>query len=287
MAGRVPSSAMVQSARIGLVAALLVLAADVVVLATGAASDDDAASATSTTTSTVAVGAPTLPGETTLPTDTTAGPGESTTAPPVTDAQTTTTAAGPGAPASPDEPVARTMPAPGRYTLNVTDNRSGAVSQASFAVQQLNATDQRQTSQTPEGTTVQDMRYTGSGVELLYLDLAGVKQFQPTPPVLFAPVPPSIGDSWEWQMVSTDGRTTVEHQSTVTTFERITVAGRSIPTFVVETTLDLSGGGVNGTVTVTTWASTDYTMAVRTHQVVSILLASSDTTAELVSLDPT
>ena len=216
-----------------------------------------------------------------MATDTTAvAVGETTTAPPVTEAQPTETAPPETTPA----PVQRTMPAPGSYTMNVSGSENG---QFPFTVEQLNATDQRLTSYSEMGATVQENRYTPTGVLLLLLDLGQLGRFAPNPPVLFAPVPLELGAHWTWTM-SSDRGTRIDHESTVSAFEQVTIGGRPVATFVIDTTLNVTGN-IRASITVTSWASPEYAMAVRTHQVVSVsfpLSFDSDTTSELASLDP-
>ncbi|MGH9186342.1 MAG: hypothetical protein ACRD0U_11095 [Acidimicrobiales bacterium] len=276
--------------RLGFVAAAVVLAANVLVLATGAASDGDDVS-TATTAPVVAPGVPgeTVPGADVGATDTTAAPaaaGETTTS-----AATSATQPAGGATTTlpPDE--GPTMPAPGRYTYNVSGSSSlGQVPpQATILLERLSDTDQRETAESPQGNTVQVNRYTADAVLLVSLDLQALgKSFRPNPPVAFTPLPPEVGRSWEWTMSSTDSSITIHHLSTITGTEVVTIAGQPVDSFVVQTRLELSGQA-QGRIDVTTWASPAHGLGVRTHTVTSvtyILPITSDITSTLVSLNP-
>jgi hypothetical protein len=279
----------VQRARLAAAAAALVIAADVAVLVTGAASsDDDIDTATATTsaaaaTSTVAV--TTADGATTRVVDGVSG---STTALPGPGDGSTTTTAGstPGDP--PDD--TRSLPVPGRYDERVTGTVNGqpAPPSQTLVVEQLSATDQRHVVERDDGRSEQVLRDAGAEVLLVSIDL-GVKQFVAEPPVRFTPVPLEVGQTWGWDLTSTDGATHLRQDSRVSRTEQVTVAGTAVDTFVVETVLVLSGD-LDGTIAITSWASPRHGIAVRTHQVSDVRFGlvrfTADTVSELTSLTP-
>ncbi len=277
-------------ARVLLFAAMAVLAADVVVLATGTA-DDGGAEIAATGTTTLA---PAGPAATVDPNAATTTPstGTDSTAPPSVD-ETTTTAAGGGASAPPAGPATRTMPLPGRYAQSVSGTANGqqVPSQASFTIEQVDETDQRQVTDTPQGPMVQVLRYTPSEVLLVSLELPGIGRFAPNPAVRYAPVPGAVGETWTWEITSTDGRSTLAQSSAITRTEQVVIAGETVDTVVGETTLTFNSPGLSGTIQLHSWVSPLYVIAVRTRQVANasyygIPAFASDTTAELVSLSP-
>lgn len=221
------------------------------------------------------------------------GTADSTT---TTAAATVTTSGGSSSSGSDDPGVV--APATGRYTYRVSgSSKFGATEQdvpptATLTVADLSGDDQRHTT-TAEGSESQSVYRFGDDAVLLVsikTSQSGVtKEFRPQPPVVFTPVPLEVGDTWEWTIKSTDGKTTVHQRSKAVRTERRTVGGTSIDTIVVSTTVTLSGD-VNATTQQTTWASQTHGLAVRIEQSTSgtfgALAFSSKSTSELASLRP-
>jgi hypothetical protein len=116
-------------------------------------------------------------------------------------------------------------------------------------------------------------------VELVHLKTATrtgtTTEFRPTPPVLFAPDPATVGRTWSWRITSTDGSSNVDGSFKVLRNETLTIGGEAVSTAVVEANLTLSGA-IAGTSKQTVWASPKYRLAVRTDDV-------TDTTAPFAS----
>jgi hypothetical protein len=186
-----------------------------------------------------------------------------------------------------DAPVPSGLkPFPGRYTYKVSDQGAPVV----VTVEDLNDTDQRTT--TPamgaQGEQVQVLRFLNDQIDLVSLEMKGAFPKTFNGPVLFAPVPATVGASWAWDLTSTDNLTHVHQSSQITGKEIAVIGGQSVETFVVETDITISGD-VNATGHLTTLASPVYKLPVESHSTLHVTTPvkfDSDTTAELTYLRP-
>lgn len=189
-------------------------------------------------------------------------------------------------------------PDAGRYTYRVSGSSTfGTTKQelppsATLTVTNLSERDQRHVLSAGDAETTSSYRFTDAAVLLLSLKTAqgGVtKEFRPQPPVVYAPLPPTVGERWHWKIRSTDGATTVEQTSRVVRTERRTVGGTVVDTYVVETVVTLSGD-INATTRQTSWATPTHGLVVRTEQTTNgtfgALSFSSRSTSQLASLRP-
>ncbi|MBA2281056.1 MAG: hypothetical protein H0W25_07450, partial [Acidimicrobiia bacterium] len=191
------------------------------------------------------------------------------------------------------------LPAAGAYRLRTTGTAQVLPLQvapepldedSTRTVEHLNDTDVRQSEVSGQTT---DLRYLGDQVQLLRLDVVfpGVLEyhFVAEPPVLFARLPLVAGDSWQWQLSESGGRTTVTQSTTVRAPERIDVAGGTVDAPVMDTTITFAGE-LTGTVQLTGWFDPARRTSVRTHQVTDLTYQAfrvvSDTTTDLVSFTP-
>jgi hypothetical protein len=192
-----------------------------------------------------------------------------------------------GTPVGGDAPVPPGLkPFPGHYTYQVTGQSAPAV----VTVEDVNDTDQRTT--TPGagamGEQVQVLRFLADRIDLLSLEMKGAFAKTFNGPVLFAPIPPTVGASWAWDLTSTDNLTHVHQSSRVDRTEAVIIGGQSVDTFVVETDITITGD-VNATGHLTSFGSGVYKLPVRTHTTLNVTTPvnfSSDTTAELTNLRP-
>jgi hypothetical protein len=188
--------------------------------------------------------------------------------------------------------------AQGTYTFRVDGSFTfGTTKQslpptARLTVENLNATDQRHTLSSDDSETVSVFRLAATALRLVSLSTtqSGVaKEFRPDPPVAFAPIPLAVGDTWQWTITSTDGKTKVHQSSKVLRTERRTIGGTAVDTFVVQTTVTISGD-LNATTNQTSWVSPAHGIQVRTEQTTKgsfgTLTFTSSSTSELTSLQP-
>ncbi len=205
-----------------------------------------------------------------------------------------------GAPAAAgtDAPVPPGLkPLAGKYTFHAVGTMSlnGPPSpfdaQVVTTVEDLNDSDQRSTAQGVNGSgdQIQVLRYSNDKVELVSLEMTGAVHKVFNGPVLLAPVPGSLGQTWEWDLTSTDNLTHVHQNSRYDRTETVTVGGQSVDTVVVETDITFSGD-IHGSGHLTTWVSGVYKMGVRSHSTLDATYATfhftSDVTADLLDLRP-
>jgi hypothetical protein len=204
----------------------------------------------------------------------------------------------PSAAGNGDAPVPPGLkPFAGKYTYHAVGHMSlnGPPSnvdvQAVTTIEDLNDTDQRATTsgQGGAGDQIQVLRYRSDKVELVSLEMSGGVHKTFNGPVLYAPVPGSIGQTWAWDLTSTDNLTHVHQSSRYDRADTVTIGGQSVDTLVVETDLTFSGD-INGTGHLTSWVSNTYKLAVRNHSSLDATYTTfhftSDVTAELLDLRP-
>ncbi len=248
---------------------------------------------------------------TTVPGTVAGGPGakRTVTTKPASGGSTTTTAAAGGAggvstttaPAGAgggDATTAeRPFPLPGTYHQTVTGTATfngkpqDVPKDASFTIEQLTATDWRQSASGGGATTTYDLRTLANEIQLVKLVLSGGinKTFDPATPVRYSPLPPATGTSWNWRITSTDNKTTIDQTGTIEGTEAVVVAGTTVNCVRVRAKITLSGD-LTGTQDVTVWVRPSDKLGVKTHAVVNVrygvFTIASDTTSELVSLSP-
>ena len=182
----------------------------------------------------------------------------------------------------------------GHATLNGSNQNIDVQSQT--VIEDLNDSDQRLTSANDQGQQVEVLRYSGDKLEIVSLELKGAVSKTFNGPVLLAPVPTTVGQTWSWSMQSTDSdptkRTTVTQSSRVDRTETIQIGGQSVDVFVVETDIALksSPADLNATGHLTTWVSPAYKVSLRIHSTLKGTYAAfnfdGDTTSDLLSLQP-
>jgi hypothetical protein len=94
------------------------------------------------------------------------------------------------------------------------------------------------------GGTEQNVVHRDSGTYLARLVVKsplGDKEFHPAQPVLGVAKPEQMGRSWSWSMTSTDGKTRADYSAKFVRQETVTIGGKSVRTWVIESTLKISG----------------------------------------------
>jgi hypothetical protein len=269
---------------------LVVLTALVLATGSAACSDDDdgdvAATDRSTSTSSV-VGGDTATGDTA---PAAVGEETGTTVKGRTRAPATTAAPAPTTP-PPPAPANATFTAPGRYSYLVNGTRGGQTIKdqpATLTVDPPNGADQHSAQQTQQAKTDQVLRRQTDGTYLVHLKITFgfiSKEFRPAQPVLFAPLPPTIGRTWSWEMTSTDNATTVKGSFKIVRNEAVQVGGESVDTVVVEAEL-VTSGDVNQRVKSTVWTSPRYSLPVQTTETTTGGPAPGNSTSKLQSTRP-
>jgi hypothetical protein len=139
------------------------------------------------------------------------------------------------------------------------------------------------------GSQVTTLRFSSDKIELLSLEMKGALNKTFNGPVLYSPVPFTVGQAWEWTLVSTDNLTHVTQKSRIDREENLTVGGQTVETYVLETDLTISGD-VNGSGHLTSFVSPEYKLPVRSHSTLDATYATfhvvSDITSDLLDLRP-
>ena len=248
-------------------------------IATDARSDAHATSTTGSTATSVAVG-----------TDS-ASSSDTTSAAPAGSSDTTPDTAATGGSVGPSPTVptntARVHPDPGTYTTDNSGTSSfGSVPpKSTYTIELLSNGDTHET-----GDFDLVLRWTPDAASVVSLKIAMAgKEFDAPAgaPLLFIPfnnAPPQ----WSWSMTSTDGKTTIQQTASVTGNDSVTVGGTAVPTFVVDSTINISGD-ITGSVHLTAWIDPVTRLAVKQHIVTHVTLpivVNSDITSVLESLTP-
>jgi len=228
------------------------------------------------------------PGVTAVP-----APGTTTTGLPSQTSPTPISSAPPGAQAQ------RRSAAPGRYTMAVTGTfrtdtgEQPTNGEATLTVDPPTADDQHSTLEAGQsGSTEQTVRFTPSEIQLVQLRISSPgfsKEFRPVRPVLLLPQPATVGRTWRWTVVSTDGATSASLDAKVVRTETLTIGGEKVACVVVHSTLKLTGD-LTATSVMDTWFAERYHLTAKEHSVTDGEFQGfkfhSDTTATLRSTKP-
>ena len=190
-----------------------------------------------------------------------------------------------------------TSTAAGTYTYDVSGTVSAGTprqvdGEATLRVDRPAAGRQSSVLEGQQGRTEQDVVTKGDGRYLARLSItnpAFTKEFVPSSPVLLVPDPPSVGRSWSWRTTSTDGKTTAALTARIVRTETLAVGGQRTPTYVIESTLQLSGD-ISYTGRTTTWYDPAHRLPVkdrtRGNGTVSGFAFTTDLTSVLRSTTP-
>lgn len=95
-----------------------------------------------------------------------------------------------------------------------------------------------------QGHTDQDVAVRSAGTYLVRLAISNpafTKEFRSATGVLLVPDPATIGRSWSWNAMSTDGKTKASVTAKVLRQETVTIGGSRVATTVIDSTLRLTG----------------------------------------------
>lgn len=242
------------------------------VLAAFAHEEPDAPLAASTTTTTSS------PDEASSSSTTVAAPASTpstaTTAAPATTGPTSTSTTPEAVPAPGPPPVV-----PGVYTYD----QSGEVRalgmnrelppETATRYHPPEGTDQRSNVEDGELGSGEEIRRRGpDGVYLVRITLTGPEgdiTLEPDPPALFAPWPLEPGHEWSWSDTLSDGSATVSQRSKTVSVERLTIGGVAVDTVVIDTTIDITGDGLDVRQQLRSWISPRHGLAVKTDSTIS------------------
>lgn len=205
-------------------------------------------------------------------------------------ATATTTPSGPGTP----PPASQVGANPGTYKYHVTGTSPfGPVdAENTLAVDAPAGSDQHTNQTGQSGTTETVYHYQSDGVYIKQLKItnpAFTAEFKPPAPVLGSPVPATVGKSWNWTMMSTDGKYKLDGTFAIPRTETVKIGGEDVPCSVIEATLKVSGA-FTSTSKETLWGSEKYRLVVQVHDVTDATYNGapihSDTTSTLKSTKP-
>jgi len=189
---------------------------------------------------------------------------------------------------------------PGAYTYTV----SGTAKQPIGGTQQISGTDtttfdapngstQHSKDVSQRGSSEQTLKVVSSGlyVEDIHISQQGFDEdFHPVGTALYFPAKYATGSHWSWQAKSTDGKYSLDVASKVSGTSTARVAGKSDKALLVDSTLHITGNGVDLNVQQRDWISTVYALILKEHSTSSGTAFgasfTSDVTRQLRSTTP-
>lgn len=163
----------------------------------------------------------------------------------------------------------------GTYTYDV----SGSAKQPLGGTQQISGTDtdvydapqgstqhNKDTSQQGSSEMTLQVKSTGLYVVDIHISQQGFDEdFHPVGTAKYFPASYPTGTSWAWEAKSTDGKYTLHVASKIAGTSNVTVGGKSLKAVVVDSTLHITGNGVDLTVQQRDWVSTTYALVLKEH----------------------
>jgi hypothetical protein len=268
--------------RPGKFAAVVFVAAAVVTVAgcKGSSSSSQSANGTSaigSTSSSSSAGATAPSGVATSPAST--AESSNATAPAGTKASAGATTAGKPAASTaakaPGKPTGYTRA--GTYTYDLSGSAKSPIGGSqtisgteSYVVDSPKGSEQHSKTTSQQGS--QDMtlqvRSTGLYVVDIHISQQGFDEdFRPTGTALYFPANYHTGSKWSWQAKSTDGKYTIAVSSKVSGNATVTVGGQAQKALILDSTLHISGNGVDIVANQRDWVSPTYALILKEHSV--------------------
>ena len=172
--------------------------------------------------------------------------------------------------------AAPSLTRPGRYTYDShgtakspfgTKNLDGT---ATLTVDQPSGGRQHQALSGQDSTQEQVLVAAADGYRLSELKISTQgfsEDFRSDQPVLLLPAAPTAGQTWSWQMTSTDGKYTIHTTSKIVGTEQQTVGGSGVRTVHMTSSIHVSGDAIELTGTQDDWFSTAAALVVKEHAV--------------------
>jgi hypothetical protein len=135
------------------------------------------------------------------------------------------------------------------------------------------------------------VRSTGLYVEDVHISQQGFDEdFKPVGTALYFPADYRTGSHWSWTAKSTDGKYTIDVVTKVSGSGSQTVGGKPQKALIVDSTLHITGAGIDLTSQQRDWVSTTYALILKEHSTSKGTAygakLSSDITRTLRSTDP-
>ena len=169
-----------------------------------------------------------------------------------------------------------TLTKPGRYTYDShgtakspfgTKNLDGT---ATLTVDQPAGGRQHQALDGQDMTQEQELVAAAEGYRLSELKISTQgfsEDFRSDRPVLLLPAAPTAGQTWSWQMTSTDGKYTIHTTSKIVGMEQQAVGGSGVRTVHMTSSIHVTGDAIELTGTQDDWFSTAAALVVKEHAV--------------------
>ncbi|HET6911591.1 MAG TPA: hypothetical protein VFH54_19865 [Mycobacteriales bacterium] len=163
----------------------------------------------------------------------------------------------------------------GTYTYDI----SGSAKQPLGGTQQISGSDtdtfdapqgstqhNKETSQ--QGSTDMTLQVKSSGLYVVDLHISQQgfdEDFRPVGTAKYFPASFPTGTSWSWEAKSTDGKYTLHVASKIAGTSTATVGGKALKAVIVDSTLHITGNGVDLNVQQRDWVSTTYALVLKEH----------------------
>lgn len=148
-------------------------------------------------------------------------------------------------------------------TQAISGTQSYVVDAPSGSTQHAKTTDQ----QGSEDMTVAVQR-TGLYVRDIHIAQQGFNEdFRPSGAAMYFPASYHTGSQWSWRATSTDGKYAIAVTSKISGSSSVTIGGKADKALLVDSTLHITGSGVDITDTQRDWVSTTYALILQEHSV--------------------
>lgn len=189
---------------------------------------------------------------------------------------------------------------PGTYTYDVSGSatspfggKQDLAGTSSYVVDQPQNNTQHSKTSGKNGSQDSTLAVRSTGLYVLDIHISSPgfdEDFKPVGTALYFPADYRTGSHWTWKAKSTDGKFTLDVASEISGTATQKVGAQSLKTIVVDTTLHITGTGVDLTSQQRDWVSTAYALVTKEHNVTNGkaygTTVSSDATRTLRSTSP-
>jgi hypothetical protein len=119
-----------------------------------------------------------------------------------------------------------------------------------------------------QGSSEMTLQVKSSGLYVVDLHISQQgfdEDFHPVATAKYFPASYPTGTSWSWEAKSTDNKYTLHVTSKISGSSSVTVGGKALKAVIVDSTLHITGNGVDLNVQQRDWVSTTYALVLKEH----------------------